>query len=553
MHISHSEGSEASGVYDVLVVGAGPVGLASAVQLATRGWRVGVVERWPQAYPLPRAVVFDHEVARILASLVDELPTLCEPAEDYVWRNGKGDLLLRLSFETTSHSGWPVMSSFTQPRLEAALEARARALPGLDILRGWEAVDIDEDATSVRLTIAESAGDTPLMRDGVRRHRILQAAYLIGCDGANSFVRSRMGTSMTDLGFRYDWLVVDAIPHDRDRVWSPRNLQVCDPARPSTVVSGGPGRRRWEFMRLPGEDLAELNRPETAWKFLEPWDLHPGNATLERHTVYTFQARWADAWRAGRLLLAGDAAHQMPPFAGQGMCSGIRDAANLTWKLDLVMSGRADADLLDTYTTERSQHLQYAIQMSMYLGRIICEPDPVAAEERDARLLAEQADPDAFLPQRSLTGGLLACDATGAPVAPAGELGPQGRVRHRGRTGLFDQTVGTGFTLLATRDPREVLDEDALAWCEWIGIRLLRVTDDQAAQGPADVIDLDGTYLRYLARTGQQALLTRPDHYVFGGAPGMAEVPRLVAVFRGLLSQEYDGARDVVTTGARAM
>lgn len=419
------------------------------------------------------------------------------------------------------------------------------------ILRGWEAVDIDQDATSVRLTVAESAGDTPLMRDGVRRH--LQAAYLIGCDGANSFVRSRMGTSMTDLGFHYDWLVVDVIPRDRDRVWSPRNLQACDPARPSTVVSGGPGRRRWEFMRLPGESMAELNRPETAWKFLEPWDMHPGNATLERHTVYTFQARWADSWRAGRLLLAGDAAHQMPPFAGQGMCSGIRDLANLTWKLDLVMSGRAGADLLDTYTVERSQHLQHAIRASMYLGRIICEPDPVAAEERDARLLAEQSDPDAFVPHRPLTVGLLACDATGAPVGPAGELGPQGRVRHRIRTGLFDQAVGTGFTLLATRDSREVLDEDALAWCERIGIRLLRVTDDQAAHGPADVIDVDGTYLRYLARTGRQALLLRPDHYVFGGAVGMADVPRLVATFRGLLPQEDDGTRDAVSTGVRVM
>ena len=553
MRISESEEAEASGVYDVLVVGAGPVGLASAVQLATRGWRVGVVERWPQAFPLPRAVVFDHEVARILASAgVSELPSLSEPAEDYVWRNGKGDVLLRLAFEDTSHSGWPVMSTFTQPRLEAALETHARTLPGVDFLRGWEAVDIDEDATSVRLMVAESVGDGPLLRDGIRRHRTLQAAYLIGCDGANSFVRSRMDTSVTDLGFQYDWLVLDVIPHDRDRVWSPRNLQVCDPARPTTAVSGGPGRRRWEFMRLPGESLAELNRPETAWKLLEPWDVHPGNATLERHTVYTFQARWADSWRSGRLLLAGDAAHQMPPFAGQGMCSGIRDTANLSWKLDLVMSGQADADLLDTYTVERSAHVQHAIQASMYFGRIICEPDPAAAEERDARIIAEQSDPDALLPTSPLTSGLLARDVTGAPAEPAGQFGPQGRVRHQGRTGLFDRAVGTGFILLATRDPREVLDEDALAWCERIGIHLLRVTDDQAAQGPADVVDLDGTYLRYLASTGQQALLLRPDYYVFGGAPDMADVPRLVATFRGPLSREDNVTRDAVPTDVRA-
>nr|WP_316745582.1 FAD-dependent monooxygenase [Streptomyces sp. MK7] len=167
-----------------------------------------------------------------------------------------------------------------------------------------------------------------------------------------------MRTSVTDLGFKYDWLVLDVMPRDRDRAWTPRNLQLCDPARPTTAVVGGPGRRRWEFMRLPGEPMAELQQAETAWKLLEPWDLHPDNATLERQTVYAFQARWADSWRDGRLLLAGDAAHQMPPFAGQGLCSGLRDAINLSWKLDLVLSGKADDSLLDTHTTERCQHLQ---------------------------------------------------------------------------------------------------------------------------------------------------------------------------------------------------
>ncbi|MEV3991064.1 bifunctional 3-(3-hydroxy-phenyl)propionate/3-hydroxycinnamic acid hydroxylase [Streptomyces sp. NPDC049837] len=541
--------------YDVLVVGAGPVGLTTAIQLGSRGRRVGVVERWPEPYPLPRAVVFDHEVARILASLgpADVLPTLSEPAEDYEWRNGEGQTLLRLAFDDTSHSGWPFMNVFTQPRLEAALEDHARALPGVDILRGWEAVDIDERPAAVHLTVAASAGDEPLLRDGVRERRTLRAAYVVGCDGANSFVRSRMRTSITDLGFQYDWLVLDVVPHDRDRVWSPRNLQVCDPARPSTVVSGGPGRRRWEFMRLPGETIAELNRADTAWKLLAPWDLHPGNATLERHAVYTFQARWADSWREGRLLLAGDAAHQMPPFAGQGMCSGIRDAANLTWKLDLVLSGSADEALLDTYTTERSQHLRHAIELSVHLGRIICEPDPAAAAERDARMLADQRarrDPLAGMPPQTLTGGLLARGADGAPQEPAGRLGRQGRVCHQGRTGLFDQVVGTGLTLLATGDPRGVLDDETRARCERLGIRLLTVTGDPTADGPADVVDLDGTYRSYLGGMGQQALLLRPDHYVFGGAARMEDVPGLVAAFCDQLSMGTLAGRaaaDVIT------
>ncbi|MFI2189117.1 bifunctional 3-(3-hydroxy-phenyl)propionate/3-hydroxycinnamic acid hydroxylase [Streptomyces sioyaensis] len=540
-------GGTADDAYDVLVVGAGPVGLTTAIQLGARGWRVGVVERWPQPYPLPRAVAFDHEVARILASLglAADLPEFSEAGTDYEWRNAQGDTLLRLEFEDTGHSGWPSMNIFTQPRLEAALEEQAARTAGVRMLRGWEAVDLAEDASGVVLTVAESAGDRPVSRNGVRTHRTLRAAYVVGCDGANSFVRTRMTTTMNDLGFQHDWLVLDVIPHDQDRVFSPCNLQICDPSRPTTAVSSGPGRRRWEFMRLPGETSAELSSARTAWRLLADWDLNPGNATLERHTVYTFRARWADSWRQGRLLLAGDAAHQMPPFAGQGMCSGIRDAANLTWKLDLVLAGEADADLLDTYTTERSQHLRHALELSVLLGGIICEPDPAAAELRDARMLADQRagrDPLADMPAQNLTGGLLMPGAKGGPAAPAGQLGCQGRVRHRGRTGLFDQVVGSGFTLLATEDPRGVLDDDTLRWCERLGIRLLRITDDPAAEGPTHVIDLDGTYLTHLAHWGQQALLLRPDHYIYGGAPCTDHIHGLVTALRAALSPSTTGA-----------
>ncbi|MFG2526965.1 bifunctional 3-(3-hydroxy-phenyl)propionate/3-hydroxycinnamic acid hydroxylase [Streptomyces sp. NPDC048516] len=538
--------------YDVLVVGAGPVGLTTAIQLGARGWRVGVVERWPQPYPLPRAVVFDHEVARILASLglADALPTFSEPAADYEWRNGDGETLLRLAFEDTGASGWPAMNLFTQPQLEAALEAQAHSTAGVDVLRGWETTDLAEDTDGVSLTVAGSAGDEPLLRDGVRRHRTLRAQYVVGCDGANSFVRSRMTTTMTDRGFQHDWLVLDVLPHDPDRVFAPRNLQVCDPHRPTTAVSGGPGRRRWEFMLLPGESAAEFGSAENAWRLLAGWDLHPGNATLERRTVYTFRARWAENWRQSRLLLAGDAAHQMPPFAGQGMCSGIRDAANLTWKLDLVLRGEAGAPLLDTYTAERSQHLRHAIDLSVFLGGIICEPDPAAALLRDARMLADRRagrDPLADMPPQVLTGGLLRQGTDGGPQAPAGQLGGQGRVRFRGRTGLFDQVIGTGFALLATEDPRGVLDDGTLDWCARLGVRLLRVTGDPAANGPADVVDLDGTYRSHLERCGRQALLLRPDHYLFGGAPRMAEVPGLVAALRqGLVASQELGASAAV-------
>ncbi|MEU6083624.1 bifunctional 3-(3-hydroxy-phenyl)propionate/3-hydroxycinnamic acid hydroxylase [Streptomyces sp. NPDC047108] len=553
--------------YDVLVVGAGPVGLATAIQLGTRGRRVAVVERWPRPYPLPRAVVFDHEAARILAAmgLADVLERISEPARDYEWLNGHGETLLRLAFDDTSHSGWPHMNIFTQPHLEAALEERAREVPGIDILRGWEATGLVQEPEATRLTVAEAAGERPVSHDGVRggvhEHRTITAQYVVGCDGASSFVRSRMNTSMTDLGFFFDWLVLDVIPHDTGRVWSPRNAQICDPARPTTAVSGGPGRRRWEFMRLPGEPIAELNRVETAWALLRPWGLTPDNATLERNTVYTFQARWADRWRDGRLLLAGDAAHQMPPFAGQGLCSGLRDAAGLGWRLDLVLSGAAHPRLLDSYTTERSQHLQHAISLSVHLGKIICEPDPEAAAERDRRMLADRragGEPLKGMPPQTLTGGVLSYGGggghgagdsraggdgggdggggvPGVPVPPAGQLGRQGRVRHAGRTGLLDQLVGTGFTLLAMEDPRTVLGPDDLRFCERLGIRLLHVVPAGTTPGPHEVEDLDGICRSFLADLCQQAVLVRPDHYVFGGVPLLEDLPRLLASLRAQL------------------
>ena len=218
--------------------------------------------------------------------------------------------------------------------------------------------------------------------------RELRARFAVGCDGANSFVRERIGSGWHDLGFQFDWLVVDVLPSDP--AWSgPLNWQLCDPARPTTLVSGGPGRRRWEFMRLPHESADELDGEDAAWRLLAPWGVHPGNAKLERHAVYSFRARWADRWRSGRALLAGDAAHLMPPFAGQGMCAGLRDAANLAWKLDLVLRGAAHEALLDSYASERAPHVSAMIELSVALGRVICVADPAEAAARDPRMSAE--------------------------------------------------------------------------------------------------------------------------------------------------------------------
>jgi flavoprotein hydroxylase len=379
-------------------------------------------------------------------------------------------------------------------------------------------VDLAETPDGVRLAYTTGDGE----------RRSATAAFLVGCDGANSFVRTTLGAPVTDLGFFFDWLIVDVVLH-APRVWRPINIQVCDPARPTTLVSGGPGRRRWEFMRLPGEDLEALNRADTAWALLAPWGVTPETARLERHTVYRFQARWVDDWRKGRVLLAGDAAHQMPPFAGQGMCAGLRDAANLAWKLDLVLRGRAPTALLDAYPSERIPHVRAVIDFSMALGKVICIADPAEAAGRDAMMTAALASGVQATPPPAPAIGPGALRA-GDPHA--GKLFPQGRVRTAdGREGWFDDVVGGGWVLVAADgDPLAALDEASARFLRGLGVVAVHV-------GPeAPVRDLDGVYARWFAATGTTLALQRPDFAVFGAASSSADAGSLVAALRAALS-----------------
>ena len=512
---------------DVLIVGYGPVGQSLAILLAQRGIRVGAVERWTVSYPRPRAVHFDDEIARVFAAagLHDQLTTLSEPGGEYDWQNAQGQTLLHFDWAAVGRSGWCTANMFSQPALEKALCERAESFDSVTVWRGERATGIDDQGDAVHVSVMDGSG----------QQRVLSAKYVVGCDGANSFVRSQMDTAVTDLGFFYDWLIVDLVIHD-SRPWSPSNLQICDPVRPTTRVSGGPGKRRWEFMRLPHETIEELNTEQTAWRLLEPWNVTPDNATLERHTVYTFQAQWADRWRQGRVLIAGDAAHLMPPFAGQGMCSGIRDAANLAWKLDLVVTDRAGDVLLDTYSSERSAHVQHSIGMSVELGHVICLTDLAEVAARDAVMLQAQGRPELALPPLPpavLGAGVLHTSPAGELVGLAGQLGVQGRVMDAaGTTGLFDQVVGTGFVIASTVPMDSVLDAESLAIADVLGARFVQFVESGATRTPSDVVtvlvDVDATYLSWLQSGGYEVVVTRPDNYVFGAVGSVAELPALL-------------------------
>ena len=516
--------------YDVAIVGYGPVGQTAAILLGRRGHRVGVFERWPNLYPRPRAVHYDDEVARVFQRLgiAEQLDEITEPATTYEWQNAAGQTLLALDRSAPGPSGWPAATMFTQPALEQLLDATAKDAPAVAVHQGWEVVEVLDRGDQVGLRVCQGPADGERRQpDG--QQRSVTARYAIGCDGANSLVRESMAVQLHDLGFAYDWLIADTIPRDPGLL-AGVNLQRCDPARPTTLVSGGPGRRRWEWMLLPGETAAEVEAPEFVWGLLARSGVDPDDVALERHAVYTFRARWAERWRRGRLLLAGDAAHLMPPFAGQGMCSGIRDAITLSWHLDLVLRGLADEATLDAYTSERSGHLQHAIAVSVELGKVICISDPAQAAARDEVLLGAMADARALPiepPAANLGPGIHTGNSPGQAGAP-GSLFPQGRIEDRGRNCLLEDTIEPGFVLYALGiQPAALLDAQTAAYLDSLGCQLVALARR----------DGDDVYASWFEAHGCSIALVRPDFYVFGCARSAEETRRLVGDLRVALTE----------------
>ena len=374
--------------YDIAIIGAGPVGLAAAGFLGLRGWSVGVFDQETSAYPLPRAGHVDSEVMRLLQILgcADEFAPKAVPLREAVFWDRHGDVLTRLPLQTGERSGWFSDYLMYQPDFDDALLSTISKLADVEIHRGRQVIAIDDTSEPLRITLQSRDGGEQVGQSLTT----ISAGYLIGADGANSFVRSFIDSAWDDLGFEERWLVLDIRPFEADiELDLPVDAQLCDPARPTSLFRWlGREHVRLEFMLHAGEDSSVRDSEARCWSLAERWGLSSDNSSFSRRAVYTFQSRIARQWRKQNIILAGDAAHLMPPFLGQGMCSGIRDAANIAWKLDLVLRSQASPGLLETYQSERGPHVLAFIQTSVAAGKIVCITDPVAADERDAALRA---------------------------------------------------------------------------------------------------------------------------------------------------------------------
>ncbi len=459
--------------------------------LGMQGFRVTVLERETAVRNLPRAVHFDGEIMRLLqtAGLADAMLPLLRVSPGTKFVDSAGRLLLE--WPRPAHvaaQGWHAAYRFHQPDLEQVLCDGLRRWPDVTLQRRADVIALERGADTVDLLYKDLA-------NGEIRH--LSARFAVGCDGAQSFVRHVLGGEMEDLGFDERWLAVDV------RLRRPRpdlgddSVQYCDGRRPATYICGTGDRRRWEIALLPGEDSDSMTRPDSVLRLLKRW-VAPAEIEIERAAVYTFRAAIASRWRLGKLLIAGDAAHLTPPFLGQGLCAGLRDVANLAWKLGRVLRGQDGASLLDTYHSEREPHVREYIELAVRLGGLInaTAPDAMLNGAAPARM-------DSIEPRLGpgLCGGL---------PEPRGRMAPQ---PSGCAGGGLDDRIGYRFAAVMRSDVASRLPDELWA--------MLKARDV--------AVMMDAAYGPWLERLGAEAVLVRPDRYVFGAAHDADEMRALVA------------------------
>ena len=487
-------------MFDVAIVGYGPVGATAAALLGQAGLSVYVCDRQCGVYTIPRAIALDHEVMRVFQQLglMQAITPHIEPFTPSEYFGVDGQMIRRMTMVDPPYPlGHTPSLVFSQPPVERALRARVAQLRGVTVAEGIGLHALTQDADGVALGV-----------DG----GTVRARWAIGCDGGASTVRTLLGIPLDDLDFDEPWLVVDVRVNGRGLAKLPKtSVQYCEPERPCTLVIGPGNHRRWEISLKAGESAEWAATPEGTWSLLSRW-LTPQDGELWRQSSYRFHALVAQRWRQGRVFLAGDAAHMQPPFLGQGMCQGIRDVTNLAWKLAAVVRQQAGDALLDTYGHERRAHVCELTRRIKAIGAVICERDVAKARARDAALLAQCGGRVRDTPRHDIVPGL--------------------------ETGLISHTPGSGTLFPQPRSASGQLMDERFG-CGW---RL--VHDGSTAPGPVEGLDSvelsperdsEGVAAARMQRHACHLAVVRPDHYVYGTAVDVPTLNVLLAPWRAAL------------------
>lgn len=497
-------------MFDVAIIGCGPVGAFAANLLGKSGLSVLVIEKEATPYPLPRAVHLDHEMMRLFqsAGVINAVAGDMRDTEGHLHVGADHGVIRYMGTVGRARPfSWSNDYFFYQPELEQHLRdaLAGHATVELRLGVGFEGLEQDGNGVTLRL----SGGDTA------------QARYVIACDGSRSAVRKALSIKLDDLDFEEPWLVVDAevdgpvrfpdlwgVPEAADL--QKLSVMMCDPKRPATIVPGRGNHRRWEFMLLPGEEDQTMMEPHNVAALVAPY-LSEVPHRIVRAATYRFHGLIAERWQQGGVFLAGDAAHQTPPFFGQGMCHGMRDAANLAWKIAAVVQGDAPDTLLDTYQPERDPHVRAVISAAVGAGRYICVLDPAAAAVRDAEMREA-----AKVTQQSTAADLIPPISTG--IVALGRVGAGERfIQPRVGDQLLDDVTGGGWRLFARHAVAAPNDVTVVA---------------------LDTLDDGGAIAAWLDARRADALLLRPDHYVFGTGEPADLIALRDALIAGSVSQE---------------